>query len=118
MAAARVEAGGGSRAARTRGGAHDRVGDAQPRRAPAHGPVETQGRLRRRPRVSTAALVVAFGRQQGLPEAEIEKAGDRHPGRDVGYAALDSALLAKPGAFFPGRAQPGPKGTSKKAFRC
>lgn len=49
--------------------------------------------------VSTAALVVAFGRQQGLPEAEIEKLAIGTLVKDVGYAALDSALLAKPGRF-------------------
>jgi len=47
--------------------------------------------------VATAGLIIAFGRQQGLPAAEIEKLALGTMVKDVGYAALDARLVAKPG---------------------
>lgn len=47
--------------------------------------------------VSTAALIIAFGRQQGLPEPEIEKLALGTMVKDIGQSAIDARLIAKPG---------------------
>lgn len=47
--------------------------------------------------VATAALIIAFGRQQGLPEPEIEKLALGTMVKDVGHAAIDARLITKPG---------------------
>ncbi|UCV19091.1 HD-GYP domain-containing protein [Ferribacterium limneticum] len=47
--------------------------------------------------VATAALIIAFGRHQGLPEPEIEKLALGTMVKDIGHAALDAKLTAKPG---------------------
>jgi HD-GYP domain-containing protein (c-di-GMP phosphodiesterase class II) len=47
--------------------------------------------------VATAALIIAFGRQQGLPEPEIEKLALGTMVKDIGQSALDSRLISKPG---------------------
>jgi HD-GYP domain-containing protein (c-di-GMP phosphodiesterase class II) len=47
--------------------------------------------------VATAGLIIAFGRHQGLPEPEIEKLALGTMVKDVGHAALDARLTAKPG---------------------
>jgi len=47
--------------------------------------------------VATAALIIAFGRHQGMPEPEIEKLALGTMVKDVGHAALDAKLTAKPG---------------------
>jgi len=47
--------------------------------------------------VSTAALIIAFGRQQGLPEPEIEKLALGTMLKDIGQSAIDARLITKPG---------------------
>jgi HD-GYP domain-containing protein (c-di-GMP phosphodiesterase class II) len=47
--------------------------------------------------VATAALIIAFGRQQGLSEPEIEKLALGTMVKDVGHAAIDARLITKPG---------------------
>jgi HD-GYP domain-containing protein (c-di-GMP phosphodiesterase class II) len=47
--------------------------------------------------VATAALIIAFGRHQGMPEPEIEKLALGTMVKDIGHAALDARLTAKPG---------------------
>ena len=47
--------------------------------------------------VATAALIIAFGRQQGLPEPEIEKLALGTMVKDIGQAAIDARLITKPG---------------------
>ncbi len=47
--------------------------------------------------VATAALIIAFGRQQGLPEPEIEKLALGTMVKDVGQSAIDARLITKPG---------------------
>jgi len=47
--------------------------------------------------VATAALIIAFGRHQGLPEPEIEKLALGTMVKDIGHAALDAKLITKPG---------------------
>ncbi|MBL8404782.1 MAG: HD-GYP domain-containing protein [Dechloromonas sp.] len=49
--------------------------------------------------VATAALIIAFGRQQGLPEPEIEKLALGTMVKDVGQAAIDARLITKPGVL-------------------
>lgn len=49
--------------------------------------------------VATAALIIAFGRQQGLPEPEIEKLALGTMVKDVGHAAIDARLITKPGVL-------------------
>jgi HD-GYP domain-containing protein (c-di-GMP phosphodiesterase class II) len=49
--------------------------------------------------VATAALIIAFGRHQGLPEPEIEKLALGTMVKDIGHAAIDSRLTAKPGSL-------------------
>ncbi len=49
--------------------------------------------------VATAALIIAFGRQQGLPEPEIEKLALGSMVKDVGHAAIDARLITKPGVL-------------------
>lgn len=47
--------------------------------------------------VATAALIIAFARQQGLPEAELEKLALGTLLKDIGLAAIDARLIGKPG---------------------
>lgn len=47
--------------------------------------------------VATAALIIAFGRQQQLPETEIEKMAVGALVKDIGQAAIDARLIAKRG---------------------
>ena len=47
--------------------------------------------------VATAGLIIAFGRQQGVPVPEIEKLALGSMVKDIGHAALDVRLVAKPG---------------------
>jgi HD-GYP domain-containing protein (c-di-GMP phosphodiesterase class II) len=47
--------------------------------------------------VATAALIIAFGRHQGMPEPEIEKLALGTMVKDIGHAALDTRLTAKRG---------------------
>jgi len=47
--------------------------------------------------VATAALIIAFGRQQGLPAPEIEKLALGTLLKDIGQAAIDARLIGKPG---------------------
>ena len=49
--------------------------------------------------VATAALIIAFGRQQGLSEPEIEKLALGTMVKDVGHAAIDARLITKPGTL-------------------
>ncbi len=49
--------------------------------------------------VATAALIIAFGRQQGLPEPEIEKLALGTMVKDIGHSAIDSRLTAKRGTL-------------------
>jgi HD-GYP domain-containing protein (c-di-GMP phosphodiesterase class II) len=49
--------------------------------------------------VATAALIIAFGRQQGIPEPEIEKLALGTMVKDIGHAAIDARLTAKPGSL-------------------
>ncbi|MBL8430516.1 MAG: HD-GYP domain-containing protein [Dechloromonas sp.] len=47
--------------------------------------------------VATAALIIAFGHHQGMPEPEIEKLALGTMVKDIGHAALDGKLTTKPG---------------------
>jgi HD-GYP domain-containing protein (c-di-GMP phosphodiesterase class II) len=47
--------------------------------------------------VATAALIIAFGRQQGMPQPEIEKLALGTMVKDIGHAAIDARLITKPG---------------------
>ena len=47
--------------------------------------------------LATAALVVSLARQQGLEQSEIERLAMGTLLKDIGLAALDSKLVAKPG---------------------
>ena len=47
--------------------------------------------------VATAALIIAFGRHQGMPEPEIEKLALGTMVKDIGHAAIDARLTSKPG---------------------
>jgi HD-GYP domain-containing protein (c-di-GMP phosphodiesterase class II) len=47
--------------------------------------------------VATAALIVALGRQQELPEPELEKLALGTLVKDIGQSALDARLITKPG---------------------
>jgi HD-GYP domain-containing protein (c-di-GMP phosphodiesterase class II) len=47
--------------------------------------------------VATAALIIAFGRQQGMAEPEIEKLALGTMVKDVGQSALDARLITKRG---------------------
>ncbi|HEX6735818.1 MAG TPA: HD-GYP domain-containing protein [Azonexus sp.] len=47
--------------------------------------------------VATAALVIALGHQQGLPEPELEKLALGTMVKDIGQSALDARLITKPG---------------------
>lgn len=49
--------------------------------------------------VATAALIIALGQQQGLPEVEIEKLALGTLVKDVGQASLDARVIAKPGGL-------------------
>ncbi len=49
--------------------------------------------------VATAGLIIAFGRQQGMPAAEIEKLALGTMVKDIGHAALDARLVAKRGVL-------------------
>ncbi|PKO38983.1 MAG: phosphodiesterase [Betaproteobacteria bacterium HGW-Betaproteobacteria-4] len=49
--------------------------------------------------VATAALIIAFGRHQGLPEPEIEKLALGTMVKDIGHASLDARLTAKQGTL-------------------
>lgn len=49
--------------------------------------------------VATAALIISLGRQQGLPDPEIEKLALGTMVKDIGHAALDARLIAKPGSL-------------------
>ncbi|HMT81494.1 MAG TPA: HD-GYP domain-containing protein [Azonexus sp.] len=49
--------------------------------------------------VATAALIIAFGRHQGMPAAEIEKLALGTMVKDIGHAALDARLVAKRGVL-------------------
>lgn len=47
--------------------------------------------------VATAALIIAFGRQQGMSEAEVEALALGSLVKDVGQSAIDARLIGKPG---------------------
>lgn len=47
--------------------------------------------------VATAALIIAFGRQQGMAEPELEKLALGTMLKDIGQAALDARLITKRG---------------------
>lgn len=47
--------------------------------------------------VATASLIIALGHQQGLPQPELEKLALGTMVKDVGQAAIDARLMAKPG---------------------
>jgi HD-GYP domain-containing protein (c-di-GMP phosphodiesterase class II) len=49
--------------------------------------------------VATAALIIALGRQQGLGEPELEKLAMGALVKDIGHAAIDAKLIAKPGSL-------------------
>ncbi|WP_162888551.1 HD-GYP domain-containing protein [Dechloromonas sp. HYN0024] len=49
--------------------------------------------------VATAALIIAFGRHQGMAEPEIEKLALGTMVKDIGHSALDSRLTTKPGGL-------------------
>ena len=49
--------------------------------------------------VATAALIIALGRQQGLPEPEIEKLALGTMVKDIGHSAIDARLTAKRGSL-------------------
>lgn len=49
--------------------------------------------------VATAALIIALGRQQGLSEPELEKLALGALVKDIGHAAIDAKLIAKPGSL-------------------
>jgi len=47
--------------------------------------------------VATAALIIAFGKQQDLPEAELEKLALGTMVKDIGQSAIDARVIGKPG---------------------
>lgn len=47
--------------------------------------------------VATAALIIALGRQQGLPAPELEKLALGAMLKDIGQSAIDARLITKPG---------------------
>lgn len=47
--------------------------------------------------VATAALIIAFGRHQGMPQPELEKLALGTMVKDIGQSALDARLITKPG---------------------
>lgn len=47
--------------------------------------------------VATAALIIALGRQQGVPQPELEKMALGTLLKDIGQSALDARLITKPG---------------------
>lgn len=47
--------------------------------------------------VATAALIIALGHQQGLPEPELEKLALGTMVKDIGQSAIDARLITKPG---------------------
>lgn len=47
--------------------------------------------------VATAALIIALGRQQGMPEPELEKLALGTMVKDIGQSAIDAKLITKPG---------------------
>lgn len=47
--------------------------------------------------VATAALIIALGRQQDLPAPELERLALGAMLKDIGQAAIDARLIAKPG---------------------
>ena len=49
--------------------------------------------------VATAALIIAFGRQQGLAEPQLEKLALGALVKDIGHAAIDARLIAKTGSL-------------------
>lgn len=49
--------------------------------------------------VATAALMIALAKQQALPDPEIEKLALGTLVKDIGQAAIDARLIAKPGAL-------------------
>lgn len=49
--------------------------------------------------VATAALIIAFGRHEGMPEPEIEKLALGTMVKDIGHSALDSRLTTKAGGL-------------------
>lgn len=49
--------------------------------------------------VATAALIIAFGQQQGMPQPEVEKLALGTLLKDIGQSALDAKLVTKPGVL-------------------
>ena len=47
--------------------------------------------------VATAALIIALGRQQGMPQPELEKLALGTLLKDIGQSAIDAKLISKPG---------------------
>lgn len=47
--------------------------------------------------VATAALIIALGRQQGMPLPELEKLALGTLVKDIGQSAIDARLITKPG---------------------
>lgn len=47
--------------------------------------------------VATAALIIALGHQQGLPDPELEKLALGTMVKDIGQSAIDARLITKPG---------------------
>lgn len=47
--------------------------------------------------VATAALIIAFGQQQGMAQPEIEKLALGTLVKDIGQSAIDARLITKPG---------------------
>lgn len=47
--------------------------------------------------VATTALVIALGKQQGLPQPELEKLALGTLLKDIGQSAIDAKLITKPG---------------------
>lgn len=47
--------------------------------------------------VATAALIIAFGQQQGMPQPELEKLALGTMLKDIGQSAIDAKLITKPG---------------------
>lgn len=61
--------------------------------------LKTQGSYAVEHGVATAALMIAFARQQGLERGEVESLALGTLVKDVGYGALDASLVGKPGRF-------------------
>ena len=49
--------------------------------------------------VATAALIIALGQQQGISEPELERLALGALVKDIGQAAIDARLIAKPGTL-------------------